>query len=105
SGAHRADTGEFFFNGNPVKIASPDDAFALGIATVYQDLALVGTRDVANNLFIGREPTKWGMVDRRRMVAEARAVIGLLNVDIPSVDALVAQLSGGQRQGGALGRA
>ena len=105
SGAHQADTGAFFFNGKPVTIASPDDAFALGIATVYQDLALVGTRDVAHNLFIGREPTKWGMVDRRRMVAEARGVIGLLNVDIPSVDALVAQLSGGQRQAVAIGRA
>jgi D-xylose transport system ATP-binding protein len=105
SGAHRADAGEFFFNGKPVTIASPDDAFALGIATVYQDLALVGTRDVANNLFVGREPTKWGMVDRRRMVAEARGVISLLNVDIPSVDALVQNLSGGQRQAVAIGRA
>jgi D-xylose transport system ATP-binding protein len=105
SGAHRADTGEFFFNGKPVIIASPDDAFALGIATVYQDLALVGTRDVAHNLFIGREPTKWGMVDRRRMVAEAHGVISLLNVDIPSVDALVQHLSGGQRQAVAIGRA
>jgi len=105
SGAHQADIGEFFFNGKKVTIASPDDALALGIATVYQDLALVGTRDVAHNLFIGREPTRWGMVDRRRMVAEARGVIGLLNVDIPSVDALVAQLSGGQRQAVAIGRA
>ena len=105
SGAHRADEGEFFFKGEPVSIASPDDSFALGIATVYQDLALVGTRDVAHNLFIGREPTKWAMVDRRRMVTEARQVIGLLNVDIPSVDALVANLSGGQRQAVAIGRA
>jgi ABC-type sugar transport system ATPase subunit len=105
SGAHRADEGEFFFKGAPVSIASPDDSFALGIATVYQDLALVGTRDVAHNLFIGREPTKWAMVDRRRMVTEARQVIGLLNVDIPSVDALVANLSGGQRQAVAIGRA
>jgi ABC-type sugar transport system ATPase subunit len=105
SGAHRADEGEFFFKGEAVSIASPDDSFALGIATVYQDLALVGTRDVAHNLFIGREPTKWAMVDRRRMVAEARQVIGLLNVDIPSVDALVANLSGGQRQAVAIGRA
>jgi ABC-type sugar transport system ATPase subunit len=56
-------------------------------------------------LFIGREPTKWAMVDRRRMVTEARQVIGLLNVDIPSVDALVANLSGGQRQAVAIGRA
>jgi ABC-type sugar transport system ATPase subunit len=105
SGAHRADEGEFFFKGEPVSIASPNDSFALGIATVYQDLALVGTRDVAHNLFIGREPTKWAMVDRRRMVTEARQVIGLLNVDIPSVDALVANLSGGQRQAVAIGRA
>jgi D-xylose transport system ATP-binding protein len=105
SGAHQADTGEFLFNGKPVTIGSPDDAFALGIATVYQDLALVGTRDVAHNLFVGREPTKWGMVDRRRMVTEARGVISLLNVDIPSVDALVQHLSGGQRQAVAIGRA
>jgi D-xylose transport system ATP-binding protein len=105
SGAHQADTGAFFFKGKPVTITGPDAAFALGIATVYQDLALVGTRDVAHNLFIGREPTRWGMVDRRRMVAEARDVISLLNVDIPSVDALVAQLSGGQRQAVAIGRA
>jgi len=105
SGAHQADKGEFFFKGKPVTIGSPDDAFALGIATVYQDLALIGTRDVAHNLFVGREPTKWGMVDRRRMVSEARGVIGLLNVDIPSVEALVAHLSGGQRQAVAIGRA
>jgi D-xylose transport system ATP-binding protein len=105
SGAHQADTGEFFFKGQPVTISRPEDAFALGIATVYQDLALVGTRDVAHNLFVGREPTKWGMVDRRRMVTEARQVIGLLNVDIPSVGALVAHLSGGQRQAVAIGRA
>jgi len=105
SGAHQADDGEIFFKGKPVTITGPHDAFALGIATVYQDLALVGTRDVAHNLFIGREPTRRGMVDRRRMVAEARQVIEMLNVDIPSVDALVAKLSGGQRQAVAIGRA
>ncbi len=105
SGAHQADQGEIFFKGRQVTIASPDDSFALGIATVYQDLALIGTRDVANNLFVGREPTRWGMVNRRKMVAEAREVITMLNVDIPSVDALVANLSGGQRQAVAIGRA
>jgi len=105
SGAHQADAGEIFYKGQAVKIAGPDDSFALGIATVYQDLALVGTRDVAHNLFIGREPTKWGLVDRRRMVKEAREVISLLNVDIPSVDAMVSNLSGGQRQAVAIGRA
>jgi D-xylose transport system ATP-binding protein len=105
SGAHQADEGEIFFKGKPVSITGPDDSFALGIATVYQDLALVGTRDVAHNLFVGREPTRWGMVDRRKMVREAREVINLLNVDIPSVDVLVSNLSGGQRQAVAIGRA
>ncbi len=106
SGAHQPDRGEILFKGKPVHLTSPSDAFALGIATVYQDLALVGTRDVANNLFIGREPTRWGfVVDRRKMVAEAQQVIHMLNVDIPSVDALVENLSGGQRQAIAIGRA
>src|SRR5438046_2452458 len=105
SGAHQPDRGEIFFKGQRVTIDGPEDAIRLGSATVYQDLALVGTRDVAHNLFIGREPTRWGMVDRRRMVAEARDVIQMLNVDIPSVDALVANLSGGQRQAVAIGRA
>src|SRR5438270_13427524 len=64
SGAHQADKGEIFFKGKPVTITSPEDSFALGIATVYQDLALIGTRDVARNLFVGRDPTRWGiMVD------------------------------------------
>jgi ABC-type sugar transport system ATPase subunit len=105
SGAHQPDRGEMLFRGKPVHFTSPSDAFALGIATVYQDLALVGTRDVAHNLFVGREPTRWGMVDRRKMVTEAQQVIQRLNVDIPSVDALVSNLSGGQRQAVAIGRA
>ncbi len=106
SGAHKADKGEILFKGSPVTINGPEDSFALGIATVYQDLALIGTRDVAHNIFVGREPTRWGVVvDRRRMVTEAREVIRLLNVDIPSVDAQVARLSGGQRQAVAIGRA
>lgn len=105
SGAHKADAGEILFKGEPVTINGPEDSMALGIATVYQDLALVGTRDVAHNLFIGREPTRWWMVDRKKMVAEAWDVIEMLNVDIPSVDALVGNLSGGQRQAVAIGRA
>lgn len=105
SGAHQADRGQILHNGKPVQIDSPADAFALGIATVYQDLALVGTRDVAHNIFVGREPTFWGVVNRRGMVKEARDVIEMLNVDIPSVNALVSNLSGGQRQAVAIGRA
>ncbi len=106
AGAHQPDRGEILFKGKPVQLTNPADAFHLGIATVYQDLALVGTRDVANNLFIGREPVKWGFwVDRSKMVTEAKEVIKMLNVDIPSVDALVQNLSGGQRQAIAIGRA
>src|SRR5260221_5564166 len=58
SGAHQADKGQILYKGKPVNMTGPQDAFALGIATVYQDLALVGTRDVAHNLVIRREPTK-----------------------------------------------
>jgi ABC-type sugar transport system ATPase subunit len=105
AGAHRADRGEILSRSKPVQLSSPSDAFNLGIATVYQDLALIPTRDVVNNLFVGREPTRWAMVDRRRMVTESRQVIELLNVDIPSVDAVVSNLSGGQRQAVAIGRA
>lgn len=105
AGAHQPDTGEILFKGKPVTFRSPQDAIDLGIATVYQDLALVGTLDIANNLFLGREPTRWGLVDRRKMLAEAHQLTELLKVDIPSVEAKVGKLSGGQRQAVAIGRA
>ena len=59
SGAHKADKGEILLQGQAGHHRQSGDAFALGIATVYQDLALIGTRDVAHNLFVGREPTRW----------------------------------------------
>lgn len=105
AGAHQPDRGEILYKGKPVQFTTPSDAIRLGIATVYQDLALVGTRDVANNLFMGREPTRYGMVDRAKMVSETQKMIAMLKIDIPSVNALVANLSGGQRQAIAIGRA
>lgn len=106
AGAHQPDHGEILFKGKPVQFNSPSDAIQLGIATVYQDLALVGTRDVANNLFVGREPTRFGIVvDRAKMVSETQKMIQMLKIDIPSVNALVLNLSGGQRQAIAIGRA
>lgn len=106
AGAHQPDHGEILFKGKPVHFNTPSDAINLGIATVYQDLALVGTRDVANNLFIGREPTRFGIVvDRAKMVSETEKMIQMLKIDIPSVNALVSNLSGGQRQAIAIGRA
>ena len=68
SGVHRPDAGEILVDGCQVEIGDPRRALELGISTVFQNLALVDCRDVAANLFLGREPTRWGFfVDRRKM--------------------------------------
>jgi ribose transport system ATP-binding protein len=106
SGVHQADRGELEVAGRPIRITDPHAARQLGIATVFQDLALVDMRDVAANLYLGREPVRWRyFVDRRKMLQGARAVMRDLRVNIPSLTAEVGQLSGGQRQSIALGRA
>jgi ABC-type sugar transport system ATPase subunit len=105
-GAYHADRGQIFVDGREVTIRNPHDAQALGIAVVYQDLALVNHRDVASNVFLGREPTRWlGTVDKGRMVRESREVLSRLKINIPSVYTLVGLLSGGQRQAVAIARA
>ena len=104
AGAHRPDGGDIFFGGQKVSFANPSAATDLGIATVYQDLALVDQRSVAANLFLGREPTKGWVVDRDRLIADSEEVLKRLKIRIPSVHALVGGLSGGQRQAVAIGR-
>jgi ABC-type sugar transport system ATPase subunit len=105
-GAYHADRGDVFLDGQPVTIRNPHDAQALGIAVVYQDLALVNQRDVASNVFLGREPRSvFGVVDKTRMVRESRDVLQRLKINIPSVYAQVGLLSGGQRQAVAIARA
>ena len=104
-GAYQPDAGSIVFDGRPVAMRTPRDAIALGIAVVYQDLALVDHRDVASNVFLGREPTRGVAVDKPRMVREAREVLDNLKVTIPSVQTLVGLLSGGQRQAVAIARA
>ncbi|MCD6059641.1 MAG: transporter ATP-binding protein [Thermomicrobiales bacterium] len=104
-GAYQPDAGSIVFDGRPVAMRTPRDAIALGIAVVYQDLALVDHRDVASNVFLGREPTRGAAVDKPRMVREAREVLNNLKVTIPSVQTLVGLLSGGQRQAVAIARA
>ena len=104
-GAYQADAGSIFLDGQPVTIRSPHDAMALGIAVVYQDLALVNHRDVATNVFLGREPMRGPVVDKQRMVRESREVLQRLKIKIPSVYTLVGLLSGGQRQAVAIARA
>jgi len=104
-GAYQADAGAIFFEGRPVTIRSPHEAMALGIAVVFQDLALVNHRDVATNVFLGREPVRGITVDKGRMVRESREVLQRLKINIPSVYSLVGLLSGGQRQAVAIARA
>jgi ABC-type sugar transport system ATPase subunit len=106
SGVHQPDRGEVEVDGRPIRISDPHAARQLGIATVFQNLALVDMRDVAANLYLGREPTRYRyFVDRKKMLEGARNVMRDLRVNIPSLTAEVGQLSGGQRQSIALGRA
>lgn len=104
-GAVRPDEGELTVDGEPFAMRSPRDADRHGIAVVYQDLALVDQRDVATNVFLGREPRRRMMVDRARMRREARAVLDDLSIRIASVRLPVGGLSGGQRQCIAIARA
>jgi ABC-type sugar transport system ATPase subunit len=106
SGVFQPDRGEIRIAGAPVQVKNPHVARNLGIATVFQNLALVDTRDVACNLFLGREPTRWRyFVNKNKMREDARSVITDLRVNVPSVTVEAGQLSGGQRQSLAIGRA
>jgi simple sugar transport system ATP-binding protein len=109
SGAYVPDAGRIEVDGREVSFATPADARNARIEMVYQDLSLCDTIDVAGNLFLGREPTKrllgWRLLDKRRMALEAKRHLDDLDIHIPNLKALVAQLSGGQRQTIAIGRA
>ena len=111
AGVHQADGGEVLFEGRPVTIGSPLDARALGIETVYQDLALAAELDPASNLFLGRELLRagplgrLGFLDKRAMRRQSDEAFERLSVAIQDVDAPVATMSGGQRQGIAVSRA
>ena len=106
SGVAQPDAGSVWVDGNRERIENPQRARALGIGAVFQDLALVDQRDVADNLFLGRVPTRFGIiVDRRRMIRESTKAIARLGVNLPSVRVPVAELSGGQRQSVAVARA
>ncbi len=102
SGAAPADEGEIRFDGRPVAIREPRHAKALGIETVYQDLALADNLDIPANIFLGRELMCTGMLspflDLRRMRDEAGQLLGRLKIHIPDLHQRVRTLSGGQRQ-------
>jgi fructose transport system ATP-binding protein len=105
------DEGEIFLDGRPVRFRSPLDARRQGIETVYQDLAVAPALDIAENLFLGREIRRPGVLgsvfralDKRRMRREASAHMQDLKIGIRSMRQAVETLSGGQRQGVAVAR-
>ncbi|WP_047864193.1 ATP-binding cassette domain-containing protein [Rubrobacter aplysinae] len=108
SGAQAPDSGSILLDGKEVRFSHPRDARAEHIEMVYQDLSLCEELDVAGNLFLGREPRwggLWGFVDRRKMHREAAEALDSLGIRIQYTDVPVANLSGGQRQSVAIGRA
>jgi D-xylose transport system ATP-binding protein len=104
TGVSPADSGEIRWQGRSVTIRHPRAAKALGIVAVYQDLALCGNLDVVANLFLGAEETSGGLLDAAAMERRARDLFGALSVQLPSLHAPVASLSGGQRQAVAIAR-
>ncbi|MEY8144744.1 ATP-binding cassette domain-containing protein, partial [Falsihalocynthiibacter sp. CO-5D18] len=103
AGVHAPTSGDISFHGRPVTMASPSDALELGIATVFQDLALCENLDVVANIFLGQElnPRR---LDEVAMEVRAWTLLNELAARIPSVRDVVASLSGGQRQTVAIAR-
>ena len=98
SGAYRMDEGEILFDGKPVEIHSSHDAQALNISTIYQELNLTEQLTVAENIFMGRQPTKGPfMVDWKGMFSKAQTILDDLGVDI-SAQALVRDLGVAHKQ-------
>jgi simple sugar transport system ATP-binding protein len=104
-GFQQPDTGELIVNGQPVILKSVDQARALGIDAVYQDLALINQLSVYHNMFLKRERLRGPLLNNGTMREEARRFLDNMGISIPSVDAPVASLSGGQRQAIAIARA
>jgi len=112
SGMQSIDSGRILVDGAPVTLTTPREAAAHGIETVHQDLALIQHSNVAQNLFLNREiRTKipvlkqFGWLDHGAMRRQTASILSELGIRIPSVTAKVRDLSGGQRQCIAIGRA
>ncbi len=109
SGVYPPDKGEIFFEGKRIERYDPAYARSLGIETVYQDLALAAKRNIAENIFLGREylkaflGTPIRVLDKRRMEKEAKLLLQRLRIDIDP-RSKVGNLSGGQRQATAIAR-
>ena len=104
-GATKPDSGQIVIDGSVRVINRPQDAVENGISVVYQDLALVGSMDVARNVFLGHELRKFGFVRISKMREEAKVLLDQLKIKISSTKLQVESLSGGQRQCIAIARA
>jgi len=110
SGAILPNKGDIHFEGAPVDIKQPRDAFNLGIETIYQDLALFDNLDFTKNIFVGREYISKGagralaFADTKRMRKEATAKIKSISINLPDLSQRVETMSGGQRQAVAITR-
>jgi ABC-type sugar transport system ATPase subunit len=109
TGVYQPDSGDIRFNGVSIVGREPGAIREAGIEMIYQDLAIARMRDVASNIFLGRELTRsvFGvkLIDAKRMRSEAEAMIARLGARIPSVAQMTGQLSGGQQQSVAIARA
>ena len=105
TGAYHRDSGEILVDGHETNFRNPHQSRDVGIEMIYQDFALCGNMDVAQNIFLGRWPRKGIFVDRKRMYAEAGGVLERLKVNVNSVFQKVESLSGGRQQSVAIARA
>jgi len=106
SGVYQVDHGQFVWEGKEAHVRSTGDAARLGIETVYQDLALADNLDIVQNMFLGREKTRNGLLDEDSMErAAAETLAGLRVTTVRSIRQPVASLSGGQRQSIAVAKA
>jgi simple sugar transport system ATP-binding protein len=110
AGVHRPDKGEYRVDGKPVRFRSPREALDLGIATVYQDLALVPMMSVARNFFMGREPQKklFGLLpvmDHALAAQTAVEKLGEMGIRVRDADQMIGTMSGGEKQCLAIARA
>ena len=109
SGVHAPDEGELLMNGEPVTFTNPRDARAMGIATVFQDLATVPLMSVWRNFFLGNEPTKGRGLLQRMDIKGAQSIMrsemAKMGIDVRDPNQTVGTLSGGERQALSIARA
>lgn len=109
AGVHQPDDGEMLVDGREVRFTSPREALECGIATVYQDLAMIPLMSIARNFFLGSEPTiGWGpfrQFDVARADAVTREELSRMGIDVRDTSQPVGTLSGGERQSVAIARA